>query len=174
MFRRILLVALISLLLFPDDPSAAVRRRRDRHDGSRNKSLDLAINGYGLSFGNSARMNGIRLNFRDEDVEEVNGLNITLWKPGHNRRAVIRGISFGLYGPSACELKYLPIGLLSVEAECSIEGIALAGVATVSGGDINGIAVSGIATVADGTVNGIMLAGLANVSEGPMTGISVG
>ncbi len=67
-------------------------------------SLDLAVNDVGISFGNSKRFSGLRLNFVDKNVRVVNGVNLTLWKPGDNERAVYNGLQFGLIGLSGKEM----------------------------------------------------------------------
>jgi len=59
------------------------------------RSLDLGVNGYGISFGNSARWSGLRFNLVDRRVERVTGINLTFWKPGRNPDAVINGIALG-------------------------------------------------------------------------------
>jgi hypothetical protein len=137
------------------------------------RSLDLMADDVGISFGNSKRVRGLRFNVRDEGVEEVIGLNLTLWKPGENPDAVMKGLLLGIYGPSADELHFLSIGLAAVEAHSLISGIAIGGGAVVCEGTFNGISVGGLANVA-GSMNGIALGGLANVAEGGMKGISLG
>ena len=64
-------------------------------------SLDITYQGYGISMGNSKRINGIRLNFADHGVKRINGCNLTFWKPKDNPDAVINGFTFGLIGPEA-------------------------------------------------------------------------
>ncbi len=65
--------------------------------------LDLTIGGTGLAIGNIPRVNGIRINFRDYHLEEVNGLNLTLWPPQGDRRVggIVRGLAVGLTAPTA-------------------------------------------------------------------------
>ena len=137
-------------------------------------SLNLTIDNTGISFGNSRVTHGLRINLRDECVREVNGINLTLWKPGRNPDAVFRGISVGLYGPWADEIDFLALGGVHVQANSALNGLAVAGLVNVSGGEINGIALSGLANVAGDDFSGIALAGLANVSGGGFTGIEVG
>ena len=63
------------------------------------QSIDLAIKGYGIGLGNSKNITGLRFNIiPDEDVEQVNGLNLTVWKPNSSPDAVINGISVGVIG----------------------------------------------------------------------------
>ncbi|HEX7572028.1 MAG TPA: hypothetical protein VF514_02975, partial [Bacteroidota bacterium] len=59
-------------------------------------SLDFPVSGYGLSFGNSARHSGIRFNWSDDCLEEVNGLNFTIWVPGERMTGTMNGFAFGL------------------------------------------------------------------------------
>ncbi len=136
-------------------------------------SLDPAVNNYGLSFGNSRRLRGIRINLIDRGVEEVTGINLTLWKPGRNPDALIRGISFGLVAPRADRIYGLSLGAGGVIAESSLGGIFLSGLATVSG-EMTGIGISGLAGVSGGRSRGIFLSGLANVTDGDADGIMVG
>src|SRR5690606_41160977 len=52
------------------------------------RSLDLGIARYGVSFGNSSRWTGVRINWSDRDVQRVDGLNLTLWRPdGKDRKS---------------------------------------------------------------------------------------
>ena len=65
-----------------------------RSNSSR-RSLDLGVEERGISFGNSPRWSGLRLNLVDRHVERVTGINLTFWKPGRNPDAVINGIALG-------------------------------------------------------------------------------
>ena len=168
MFTGILAVALI--LLSPISRASAASAEEER---SGIQSIDLMSNDTGISFGNSKRVRGLRFNFRDEGVEEVSGLNLTLWKPGENPDAVMKGLLLGIYGPSADELHFLSAGIFTVEAFSRISGIAVGGGAVICEGEINGISIGGLANVA-GSMNGIALGGLANVAEGGVNGVTVG
>jgi hypothetical protein len=46
---------------------------------SNGKALNLPFKKYGISIGNSYEFNGIRINFADEDVKRINGINFTFW-----------------------------------------------------------------------------------------------
>jgi len=172
MKKLLLLIAALSVA-FAAMPAGRATTAPIEEESSGSGSLDLMADDVGISFGNSKRVRGLRFNVRDEDVEEVIGLNLTLWKPGENPDAVMKGLIFGIYGPSADELHFLSIGLASVEAHSLISGIAIGGGAVVCEGDFQGISVGGLANVA-GNMNGIALGGLANVSEGFVNGISIG
>ncbi|MBN1165073.1 MAG: hypothetical protein JXB45_10880, partial [Candidatus Krumholzibacteriota bacterium] len=174
MCKRCLVFILFAVVLFTVDAPAIEIDWDDEDYETNHTSLNLAINGYGIGFGNSPRLRGIRINLRDQDVEEVIGINLTFWKPGPNPQADITGLAFGLYGPSADRLAFLPVGLISVNAESSIAGISLGGLAVVSEGTIEGIALGGLATVAEEKASGILLGGLATVCAEGLDGISAG
>src|SRR5688572_1966559 len=57
--------------------SAHAQNDRDRGDDRR--SLDIGVNGVGLSIGDSPRWTGLRINYRDSRLIEANGVNLTLW-----------------------------------------------------------------------------------------------
>ena len=88
-------------------------------------------------------------------MEEVIGLNFTLWKPEENPYAVIKGLAVGLYGPSANELHYISVGGAVVEAGSLLSGISVGGLAVVCNGNVSGTTVAGLANVADGYMSGI-------------------
>jgi hypothetical protein len=169
---RVITAALIVFIVAGVLPQAVSAIETEERSSS--KSLDLMVNDVGISFGNSKRVIGLRFNIHDEWVEEVTGLNFTLWKPGENPDAVMRGLQLGIYGPSADELRIVSVGIAVVHAYSRVSGIAVAGGAVVSEGDIYGIALSGFANVANGRLTGISIGGLANVADGCLTGISVG
>ena len=169
---RVITAALILFIVAGVLPQAVSAIETEERSAS--KSLDLMVNDVGISFGNSKRVIGLRFNIRDEWVEEVTGLNLTLWKPSENPDAVMRGLQLGIYGPSADELRIVSVGIAMVHAYSRISGIAVAGGAVVSDGDIYGIALSGFANVAGGRMLGISVSGLANVATLGINGISIG
>ncbi len=109
-------------------------------------SFDLGASNSGLSFGNSQRWDGIRFNFSDCGVEEINGINITLWKPGNLEGSRVNGIAFGL-SPSAGTMQGISLGIAASIAEENIRGINIGGLAVVSGGNAEGINLGGLAAV---------------------------
>ena len=60
------------------------------------QSLDLTINHTGLSIGDSRFVRGVRLNFRDRNLELVEGINVTVWSPYEESRGVVKGLAIGL------------------------------------------------------------------------------
>jgi len=134
------------------------------------QSLDLGVNHVGLSIGNSQRWTGLRINFRDHDVRRVDGLNVTIWKPGDNPEFVMNGIAAGIW-PAAGTLNGLGIGIGGVTAQYAINGFALSPIGAVSQGSINGIAIAGLGAVAQQDVAGLLVAGLGAVTQGGIRGV---
>jgi len=95
--RTLSLLMLIGLLL---RPAAATAQGR---------SLDLAVRGYGLSFGDSEVFTGLRFNYRDRFLERMNGINVTLWRPYDNVGSTVNVLALGVVATGAG----LTIGLLN-------------------------------------------------------------
>ncbi|MBD3179942.1 MAG: hypothetical protein GF417_10255, partial [Candidatus Latescibacteria bacterium] len=159
--KKILTILIIMLISGP--LSATDRRECDYHDSP--GCLNLTINNIGVSFGNSRVTHGLRINLRDECVKRVDGVNMTLWKPGRNPDAVFRGLSLGLYGPWADEIHFLALGGVHVNANSALNGISIAGLANVSGGVMNGIFLTAGANLSRDDFSGISFGGLANVCD---------
>ena len=68
------------------------------------QSLDLPNERYGMSLGNSKNFTGLRINFIDKEVDEINGVNVTLWRAKENKDAEVKGISLGLVSQEAGRL----------------------------------------------------------------------
>jgi len=131
-------------------PLPAQETRADR----RGTGLDLTINGNGLAIGNIPRVNGIRINFRDTYLEEVNGLNLTLWGSRGEVGGTVRGLAVGVAAPVADRLQGLSIGGLAVVGQSEISGISIGGLAVVSSGRTRGVNLGGLASVSQGSSAG--------------------
>jgi len=117
-----------------------------------------------LSFGNSKNNDGIRFNFRDKDVETINGVNITIWKSYGNNTSLIRGLAIGLPYANAGTLKGVGFSLLATVADQEAKGILVGGLATVVGENANASMFSGLTNVVGGNGKGLMLTGLMNIN----------
>jgi len=135
-------------------------------------SLDLGISGVGISFGGAPRWTGLRFNWRDRYLERIDGLNITLWKPGENVGGSVNGVALGL-GPRAGYLKGVSIGLLGVMPERAAYGVTIGGLGVVAEGSLTGLNVGLLGIVTEGPAYGLSIAGLGLVTEGGATGINV-
>jgi hypothetical protein len=62
----------------------------------RDRALNIGINKAGLSIGDSREWTGVRLNFRDTRLREVNGLNATIWGPRRGGDGDITGVALAL------------------------------------------------------------------------------
>lgn len=124
------------------------------------QSVDLGP----LSIGNSKNHNGLRLNFRDKDVESVNGVNLTIWKSKGNNSSTIRGLAIGLPFASAGTLRGAGIGLLAVVAEQDARGFMISGLSNVVGENANTVMASGLLNIVGENSEGLMFGGLMNIS----------
>lgn len=141
--------------------------------GQGGRSLDLTVNDVGLSIGDSPRVIGLRLNYRDRQLEEVSGVNATIWSPfkdtGH-----VRGLALGLPMTGARRIDGFAVGLAGIEASEAMHGIAIGGIGAGSGGDINGIAIGGIGLGAGGHLRGVAIGGIGTGAGGNVRGIAIG
>lgn len=133
-------------------------------------SIDLPSRKWGLSIGNSNNFNGIRFNYRDCNVETINGLIFTIWDARSVKNSEVNGISIGGM-PHASRLNGLNVGLGFIGEE-EVNGINLGILAAVSNGNMNGLNIGGLATVASSNMSGVNFGGLAVVSEGDMRGLN--
>jgi hypothetical protein len=117
--------------------------------------LNLTVECSGISIGNSARVNGLRINWRDRDLDLINGLNLTLWAPKDEPGGTINGLAFGL-APAADRMHGVSLGLAAV----------------VPGRYSAGLTFGLLAVVSEGSMYGVNLGGLALVSEREMSGMN--
>jgi hypothetical protein len=158
---------LLAAPLAAQEPADDPPRRAPTH-----RALNLTIGGYGISVGNSAAVNGVRLNFRDAGLRRVNGINATLWRPVEPLSGSINGLAVGIAGPGADQINGVAVGLGAVVTEDRLRWVSLAGLATVTLGGLDGVSVSGLATVAQGRTSGVHVAGLAVVTQSRFRGIA--
>ena len=79
------------------------------------RSLDLTVGGVGISIGDSRRVNGLRVNFRDSRLEEVNGINATIWTPYRRGDGDITGLSLGLPATGGRDIRGLLLAFWGAE-----------------------------------------------------------
>ncbi len=144
-----------------------------------------------ISIGHYPRVDGIRINFRDRELDRVRGANITIWRPsddyigGTVRGAAIglpmtaaeniHGVAFGIFGVAAeDEMTGINFGGLGVGAGGNLGGISLGLVGAGAGGDVRGAAMGGIGVGAGGSIRGLMLGGIGAGAGGSIRGIAAG
>ena len=179
--RPALPLGLLGLLLAPVAPHGPARAsaqepsaaqdvgEADRGGGA---SLDLGVGGVGVSFGDAPRWTGLRFNWRDSYIERIDGVNVTLWRPGREVGGAVNGLAIGLVAPAAADIRGVALGL-GVLPERSAWGLTAGVLGIVSGGPVNGLSVGGLGIVTEGGGRGVHLAGLGVVSEGRLQGIHV-
>jgi hypothetical protein len=137
-------------------------------------SLDLTVDGVGISVGDSRRVTGLRLNFRDRYLEKVDGINITLWSPYDDPRGVVRGLALGLPATGAERIDGIAAGIVGVGAAESIRGLAIGGIGLGVGEDLQGIAIGGIGFGAGRDIQGLAIGGIGGGIGGDLRGIGIG
>ena len=138
------------------------------------QSLDLMVNNTGLSIGDSRIVHGIRLNFRDDRMERVVGLNATIWAPYSPARGTVKGVALGLPMTGARHIQGLGIGLVGVGADRNFTGLGLGGFGVGAGGNAKGILLGGFGVGAGGNVAGLTMGGFGAGAGGDVTGITIG
>lgn len=138
------------------------------------QSVDLAVNGVGLSIGDSEEITGVRLNFRDRRMRRVTGINATIWTPYNNRGGDLKGIALGLPATGGDNINGIAYGILGVGANESMSGIAFGGLGAGAGQDLKGIAFGGLGVGAGRDVVGITGGGLGAGSGRDLKGVSFG
>lgn len=139
------------------------------------QSLDLMIDNTGLSIGDSRIVRGFRLNFRDRNLERVDGINATIWMPYDDARGgEVNGIALGVPLTGARRISGLGVGIFGVGAEEEFTGIGVGGFGVGAGGDASGILIGGFGVGAGGDVRGLTIGGFGAGSGGTVTGITIG
>jgi hypothetical protein len=134
-------------------------------------SLDLGASQAGLSLGNSPQWTGVRLNFRDADLESIRGLNLTLWRPRPSPGGEVSGLAVGLWGSRAERLRGIHMGGIGLEAARGFQGVGVSLVGVAVGGDHDGWREN---DVADANARGVFVAGIVMGVGGDLSGIAVG
>lgn len=127
-----------------------------------------------ISIGNYPNVAGLRLNFRDRNLELVRGINATIWNPYEPATGLVSGLALGLPMTGAGDIEGLAVGAFGVGATHTIRGIAVGGIGLGSGGGIKGIALGGVGVGSGGSIEGLMVGGIGVGAGGGMRGIAIG
>jgi hypothetical protein len=136
--------------------------------------IDLTVNDVGLSIGDSRFVRGIRLNFRDKNLDEVQGINATIWTPYEGGGGYISGLALGLPATGARRITGAGIGVFGAGVEEDFTGLGIGGLGVGGGGDLRGIMIGGLGAGAGGSITGITIGGLGAGSGGDVRGITIG
>jgi hypothetical protein len=107
------------------------------------QSLDLTVNHYGVSIGDSRLVHGIRLNFRDRRMEYVDGINATIWKPYEPARGTVRGIALGLPLTGARRIEGIGVGAFGVGVDEDFTGVGVGVFGVGAGRNLRGVMIGG-------------------------------
>ena len=135
--KQLLLTLQVSILIF----FGIVTSSYSQDTTAIYSSLDIPVKGYGISLGNSRAFTGLRINFQDNGVQRVTGINITIWDPYDNPDAVINGAAIGLFWPQAKRITGISAGFIGIGTN-DLRGIS----ATLGliGGNCTGIQAAGV------------------------------
>ncbi len=136
--------------------------------------LDLTVRGYGIRIGNAPVVNGLRMNFRDEGVRRVNGINLTLWLPHDPATGAVNGVALGLPATGGGTLNGVSVGVLGLQATGAMRGLIIGGLGLGAGGNLHGVAVGGLGVGAGNTFWGVGAGGIGVGAGIDVRGIAVG
>ncbi len=138
------------------------------------QGVKIAVGDVGLGLGPVPRLDGLRLNVRDDDrLRLVRGVNVTLWSPETGVRGRVVGLALGLPLTGARDVRGVGLGG-GVGAEEAFHGVGLGLVGAGAGRDLVGIFVGGLGAGAGGRVRGLAVGGLGVGAGESVDGIAVG
>lgn len=129
-----------------------------------------------IGFGNSPIFTGLRFNFKDQNVEKINGVSFTIWHPkSDDGGGVVNGISVGVpLAGGTGQRNGINLGIGGVSANESLSGITFGGLGAGAGQSVKGINLAGLGLGAGDELKGINLAGIGLGSGGNVTGLNFG
>jgi hypothetical protein len=136
------------------------------------KGILIGRNHTGLGIGKVDTLKGVRINWRDEGIKHIEGVNLSGWIPKSNPHSVIQGVGLGLM-PEATQLEGVFVGLVGVSGH-SIKGLSagLVGVGSVNA--LQGVSLGGLGIASNqSTLSGLQVAGLGIGSAKGIRGVSI-
>lgn len=131
----------------------------------------------GIGFGHLSRFTGIRFNFKDQNIEKVNGINVSVWAPKDDdvHTGNVNGISIGFPMAIGSENRSgINLGILGAGAMANLSGINIGGIGVGAGDKLSGINIGGIGVGAGGDVTGFNFGTIGVGSGGDIKGINIG
>jgi hypothetical protein len=141
--------------------------------GQEQRALQPMETAVGLGIGDVPRVVGLRLNFRDRNLYEVVGANVTVWTP-HEPTGVVRGLALGVPATGARQIDGVGVALLGLGTSESMRGIAAGGLGLGTGRDLTGIAVGGLGLGVGRDLTGLSAGGLGIGVGNNLHGAAVG
>jgi hypothetical protein len=136
--------------------------------------IDLTVHNTGLAIGDKPLMNGIRLNFRDRQLERINGINATIWSPYSPAKGTVNGVALGIPVTGAGQINGVGIAVVGLGVENTFRGIGIAPIGVGGGNDMAGIFVGGIGVGGGRRLEGLSIGGIGVGSGGSLRGIQIG
>lgn len=152
------------------------------------KGILIGRNHTGLGIGKVDTLKGVRINWRDEGIKHIEGVNLSGWIPKSNPHSVIQGVGLGLMpeatqlegvfvglvGVSGYSIKGLSAGLVGVGSVNALQGVSLGGLGIASNqSTLSGLQVAGLGMGSAKGIRGVSIAGLGIGSGGDLQGIQV-
>lgn len=138
------------------------------------QSVGIMVNDVGLSIGDSEKVTGIRLNYRDRNMRRVNGINATIWTPYDPMMGDVYGYAVGLPLTGARNITGIGWGLFGVGAEQDMAGLAWGGIGVGAGRDLSGVMVGGIGAGSGRDISGVVIGGIGAGAGRDMAGLAIG
>jgi hypothetical protein len=149
------------------------------------QALDLTIRNVGLAIGDKPQMTGLRLNFADRELRQVNGINVTVWSPSvvpqlrdqpipQAPAGTVNGFAIGLPVLDANRVHGVAVALLGNPAAIGMGAGDPRNKRPASPGEFAGITVAPVGFLGTGTMTGLAIGGLATGADGDVRGIQVG
>ena len=136
--------------------------------------IDLTVNNVGLAIGDKPEMTGLRINFRDRNLREVRGVNLTLWSPYEPPTGRVVGLALGAPATGARTIDGVALGVFGVGVSQSISGFSIGGIGVGSGGKLRGVTLGAIGVGSGGDITGLTLGGIGVGSGGSIKGVQAG
>jgi hypothetical protein len=136
--------------------------------------IDLTVHDIGVAIGDKPRMTGLRINFRDRELRQVNGVNATIWAPYSPAEGIVNGLALGVPVTGARDINGLGAGIFGVGVDNRLRGIAIGGIGVGAGQELHGIAIGGVGVGSGGSVVGLTVGGIGVGSGGSVRGVQIG
>lgn len=150
---------------------AAVTTLSAQEEPERPTRRSVVILGVG---GGHPRVDGLRLNYRDSDLELVRGVNATIWTPYEPYSGTVKGLALGLPSTGADRIVGLGVGIFGVAGGEELRGISVGGLGVGAGGRVSGLAVGGLGIGSGGGIEAIAIGGLGAGTGGDIRGAVIG
>lgn len=161
--RITLLRTLVATATLVSLPAVAIAQE----DGPRTRRV--------LSIGDHPRVDGLRINFRDREIDRVRGANLTLWRAYDDADlGQMTGLALGLPMTSTGDFRGIALGVAGVHGAGDSRGIMIGGLGAATEEDAIGLTIGGIGAAAGGNLGGISIGGIGVGAGRSVRGLAIG